>query len=93
MSAYFIANIRIDNDDEYQKYIKCVDNVFSKFNGKYLKVDNSPVVLEGKWDYTKLVLIEFPDKNSLNNWYYSNEYQAILKHRLLAAECDTIVVE
>ena len=93
MSVYFIANIKINDEAEYQKYIECVGNVFSKFNGKYLKVDNNPVVLEGKWDYSRLVLIEFPDKDSFNKWYYSAEYQAILKHRLLSAECDTIVIE
>ncbi len=93
MSAYFIANIRISNEKEYQKYLESVDIVFSKFNGKYLCVDKSPVVLEGKWDYSRLVLIEFSDKDSLSKWYNSDEYQAILRHRLLAAECDTIMVE
>ena len=93
MSAYFIANIRINNAVEYQNYIERVDEVFSKFNDKYLKVDNSPVVLEGTWDYSRLVLIEFPDGDSLTKWYTSNKYQAILKHRLLAAECDTIMIE
>ena len=92
MNAYFIANIKIDNENEYQKYLENVDAVFHKFNGKYLKVDKNPVILEGKWDYSRLVLIEFPDKDSLNKWYYSDEYQAILKHRLLGAKCDTIVV-
>ena len=57
-----------------QKYIKSAGDIFSKFNGKYLKVDNNPIILEGEWDY-------------------SNEYQTILKHRLLGAKCDTIMVE
>ena len=92
MSAYFIANIRINDEEEYQKYIENVDEVFNKFNGKYLKVDDNPVVLEGSWDYTRVVLIEFPDEESLNKWYFSEEYQAIVKHRLLAAKCDSIVV-
>jgi len=92
MSAYFIANIRINDENEYQKYIERVNDVFCNFNGKYLKVDNSPVILEGKWDYSRLVLVEFPDKESLFKWYNSDEYQAILKHRLTGAECDTIVL-
>ena len=92
MSAYFIANVRINDEEEYQKYVEKVSGVFSKFNGKYLKVDDSPVVLEGSWDYTRVVLLEFPDEESLNKWYFSDEYQAIVKQRLLAADCDTIVV-
>ena len=92
MSAYFIANIRIHDEDEYLKYLENVDSVFSKFNGEYLAVDSNPVVLEGNWDYSRLVLIKFPDRDSLCKWYQSDEYQAIVKHRLLAADCDTIIV-
>ena len=93
MSAYFIANIRIHDEDEYKKYIAGSESVFRKFKGKYLTVDNSPAVLEGSWNYSRLVLIEFPCKEALNAWYWSDEYQAILKHRLKAADCDTIVAE
>ena len=93
MSAYFIANLKIHDQDEYQKYLIYVENTVSKFNGKYLAVDKNPEILEGKWDYSRLVLIEFPDKELLNKWYYSPEYQEILKIRLSSAESDTIIVE
>lgn len=91
MSAYFIANIAIHDDTEYQKYLERVDGVFQKFNGKYLAVDQSPEVLEGAWNYSRVVLIEFPDRESLKAWYYSTEYQQIVRHRLNAAACDTII--
>ena len=91
MSAYFIANIKIKDEDEYRKYLINADNVFSKFNGKYLTVDQHPEILEGNWDYSRLVLIEFPDKESLKRWYYSSEYQEIIQFRLAGADCDTII--
>ena len=93
MSAYFIANIKIHDENKYQKYLENADCVFKKFNGKYLTVDEKPEVLEGKWDYSRLVLIEFPDKDSLKKWYYSSEYQDILKFRFSGADSDTIIVE
>ena len=92
MSVYFIANIRIKDEVEYQNYMAGVNEVFKKFNGKKLKVDDAPVVLEGTWDYSRLVLTEFPDRESLDKWYYSDEYQEILKYRLSAADCDTIII-
>lgn len=91
MSAYFIANIAIHDEAEYQKYLERVDEVFEKFNGKYLAVDQNPEVLEGVWNYSRVVLIEFPDRKSLKAWYYSAEYQEIVLHRLNAAACDTII--
>jgi len=93
MSAYFIANIRIRDFAGYEKYLQGVDDVFKKCNGEYLAVDEKPEILEGKWDYTKTVLIRFPDKESLKRWYFSEDYQRILRYRLAAADCDTILAE
>lgn len=93
LSVYFIANIRIHDQEEYGKYLKDADEVFAKFKGEYLAVDEKPWVLEGGWDYTKTVLIRFPSKEEFKRWYNSDEYQRILRHRLSSSECDTIVVE
>lgn len=90
---YFVANIKIKNEEEYQKYIDRAGEVFSKYNGKYLAVDNNPEKLEGKWNYTRAVIIEFKSKNDFDNWYNSKEYQEILKFRLNGSECDTILIK
>ena len=93
MSAFFVANVKIKDETNYSRYLEKVDTVFSKFNGKYLTVDKNPEILEGQWDYSLFVLIEFPDTASLKNWYYSDEYQEILKFRLSGADCNNIMVE
>lgn len=89
---YFVANIKIKNYQEYQKYVALVDEVFSKFNGKYIAIDDEPQVLEGAWKYTRAVIIEFGSKSDFEQWYNSESYQKILKHRLAAADCDTILI-
>jgi uncharacterized protein (DUF1330 family) len=93
MSYYFVASIRLNNESEYQKYIEKVDEVFKKFNGEYMAIDNSPLVLEGKWEYSRAVIIRFENEEDFRKWYYSEEYQSILKHRLSGAQCDTILVK
>jgi uncharacterized protein (DUF1330 family) len=93
MSAYFIANLKIHDQDEYQKYLIYVEDTVTKYHGKYLVVDKNPEILEGKWDYSRLVLIEFPDKEALKKWYHSAEYQDILKMRLSSADGDVIIVK
>jgi uncharacterized protein (DUF1330 family) len=93
MSYYFLAQIRIDNETEYQQYIDRAGEVFQRFNGTYLAVDGEPLLLEGNWDYTRMVLIRFDSKEDFNAWYRSAEYQKILKYRLKAARCDTILVK
>lgn len=93
MSYYFVAQIKINNNTDYQKYIDKAGAIFKKYNGQYLAVDNNPVLLEGEWEYTRSVIIQFNNKEDFVNWYYSDEYQNILKHRLKAADCDTILVK
>ncbi len=92
MSSYFVAQIKIKDPEEYKKYLDGVDEVFAKFNGKYLAVDPDPQVIEGNWNYDRLVLIEFPNKIELERWYNSEEYKNILKHRLKAADCDSLII-
>ena len=93
MKHYFVAQIKIHNQEEYEKYLEKVDEVFSGFKGKYLAVDESPILLEGKWNYSKSVIIEFPGKKDFEEWYYSEAYQGILSHLLEGSQCDTILLE
>jgi uncharacterized protein (DUF1330 family) len=93
MTHYFVAQIRIHNPEEYEKYLENFDDIFSRYKGKYLAIDESPAILEGSWEYTKSVLVKFDSKRDFEDWYYSDEYQKILKYRLSAAICDTILLE
>lgn len=92
MPYLFIAQIRLDDPEGYQKYIHKSEEVFKKYNGKYIAVDNNPLLLEGAWDYSRTVVIKFKTKNDFQDWYYSSEYQEILKHRLAASHSDAILV-
>ena len=67
--------------------------MFSKFKGKYLAVDKCPKIIEGSWDYSRIVIIGFESIEDFNEWYYSIEYQEILKSRLNAAKCDSLIVK
>lgn len=93
MSYYFVASIRIRDEQEYQKYLEGATEVFARYRGTYLVVDNEAEVLEGDWNYDRSVLIRFDSREDFRAWYYSGDYQDILKYRLGAADCDTILVK
>lgn len=88
-----MANILICNDQEYQSYLDRSEEVFARYKGSYLAVDSSPKVLEGEWKYSRAVLIHFDKQADFDAWYRSDEYQEILKYRLSASECDTILIQ
>lgn len=93
MSYYFIVRINIIDPAEYQKYIDKAGEIFKRYHGEYLVVDDEPVVLEGSWDYDRTVLIRFDSRKDFWDWYYSEDYQQILKYRLDAAECSAILTK
>jgi uncharacterized protein (DUF1330 family) len=93
MSVFFMANIRIRDEQEYQLYLDRSDEVFSRHKGTYLAVDKKPGLLEGDWNYSRAVLIHFDNKADFEAWYSSPDYQEILQYRLSAAECDSILIE
>ena len=93
MIHYFVAQIKINNPDEYEKYLDGFNDIFSQYKGEYLAIDESPTLLEGNWNYIKSVLIKFNSKQDFEDWSYSDDYQTILKHRLNASKSDTILIE
>ncbi|HLN56495.1 MAG TPA: DUF1330 domain-containing protein [Bacteroidales bacterium] len=93
MAHYFSAQISIHNQEEYDRYLESFDDIFSRHKGTVLAVDESPTVLEGEWKYTKSVLIKFNTREDFEAWYFSRDYQQIIKYRLNAAKCDTILIE
>ncbi|OQX86331.1 MAG: hypothetical protein B6D63_00240 [Candidatus Latescibacteria bacterium 4484_7] len=76
MSCYIIAQIKINDREEYDIYENGFDEIFAKFKGIIVAVDEDPVVLEGEWPYTRTVLIRFPDEKEARRWYESPEYQS-----------------
>jgi uncharacterized protein (DUF1330 family) len=93
LSCYFIAQININDRDEYQKYLDGFDDIFSKYKGIVAAVDEDPVILEGTWPFTRTVLIRFPNKDEARYWYASPEYQELKKHRQRAADSNIILIE
>ena len=93
MSAYIIAQIQIDDRQQYSNYEEGFMAVFEKFNGKMLAVDESPELLEGSWSYTRTVLIEFPSTADVNAWYSSEEYQALAQHRFSSSSANVVSIQ
>lgn len=85
MSVYIVALITIENRDEYAKYESGFMDVFSKYEGEILAVDENVATLEGEWPHTRTVIVRFPDEEEAKRWYNSSEYQALAQHRFRAS--------
>ena len=92
MAVYILSRLTIHDRVEYEKYENQFEDVFSKFDGKLLSVDEEPLVLAGEWEATRSVVIEFPSKESAFAWMESDDFQAISKHRNAGSTLSSILV-
>ncbi|MFX1538142.1 MAG: DUF1330 domain-containing protein [Promethearchaeota archaeon] len=93
MRGYFIAQIKIHDFEEYKKYLEGTDAVLKKYKGDVLVVDENPVILEGEWFYSRVVIIRFPSVEAAEKWYHSPEYREIVRYRHNASKADAIIVK
>jgi uncharacterized protein (DUF1330 family) len=81
--TFVIVQIEIKDRDRYHQYETAGHlEIFDKFSGKLVGVDENVEIVEGSWPFTRTVLIEFPSKELARAWYESDEYQAVagLRH-------------
>lgn len=93
MSVFLIAQISIEDREEYAKYEEGFVEPFVKYGGRLLSGSEHPTILEGSWSCTRTVLIEFVDRAQAMQWYESPEYRAIIGHRLAASEGNVVLVD
>jgi uncharacterized protein (DUF1330 family) len=79
--AYLVGQITVINPEAYAVYSAQVPQTIAAFGGKYLVRGGLATVLEGISRGDRNVVIEFPDRQTAENWYASDAYQAIVKHR------------
>ena len=91
MSCYFIAQITIHDPETYKKYLNGFDEIFENYEGKVIMVDDAPSILEGEWNYTRIVMIRFPDETEARRWYESTEYQHLVRYRWQASDANVIL--
>ena len=90
-----IALVQVDIHDEtlYEEYKKLTPATVAAYGGKFLVRGSEVLVLEGEWNHDRLVLLEFPDKNSVMNWYHSKEYEKARSIREKAATTKFFILE
>lgn len=93
MSVYLIGQITIHDRAEYTTYEEAFMPIFDKFKGRLLAVDEEPEVLEGAWNCTRTVLIEFPTREEALAWAGSAEYQEIARHRWAASTGNVVMIK
>lgn len=93
MTAYALANVKsVQFCDDIAEYLRRIDATLDQHGGRFLFHGGPVTSMEGNWT-GDLILIEFPDRASLDAWYESPEYQEILPLRTRHMQADIIFVD
>ena len=94
MAAYAIAQIRINDPDDYQNYLAGFMPIFERHGGRLLATSkNTTTVVEGSWAFPGTVIMEFPSADAAHAWCDDPEYQALAQIRHRSADANLVIVE
>ncbi|CDX23183.1 conserved hypothetical protein [Mesorhizobium sp. ORS 3324] len=93
MTAYAIAHMRhVTPGPWIVEYLEKIDATLAPFGGRFLVHGGEVEVVENSWPGYAIV-IEFPDRQHVRDWYNSPAYRAILNLRTDNSQSDVVFVD
>ena len=93
MPAYVIVETDVTDPEQYEQYKAASPAAIAAGGGRFLVRGGELVVLEGDWQPSRIVMLEFEDLAAAKRWYESEAYQEVKKLRKGAASFRGIAVQ
>ena len=91
MSACVIGHITVRDEDKWAQYRAQVPATLAPWGAELLFRGQRADILAGQHAHLDTVVIRFPDADTVDAWYNSPEYQALIPLRQQAADLDLVV--
>jgi uncharacterized protein (DUF1330 family) len=93
MPAYVIVETDITDPEQYEKYRAASPGAVAAGGGHFVVRGGELAVLEGDWQPSRLVMLEFEDLAAAKRWYESEIYQEAKQLREGAAHLRMVAVQ
>lgn len=96
MPAYLIAEHTITDAGKFEEYRVKVGPLIARHGGRYVSKPGTLAQLEkdnAVWQPERVVIVEFPDRASLEAWYNSPEYKPLIELRRASAKDMLLVLD
>ena len=93
MAAYVIIETDITDAARYERYKAASPGAVAAGGGRFLARGGELAVLEGDWEPSRLVVLEFEDVAAARRWYESERYQEAKALREGAARLRMVAVQ
>ena len=94
--AFLIVSVQLDEKKgrgSYNEYISKVRPIVQRFGGEYLLRSEKITPLGSGWSPNRIIVIRFPDRESLDRCFVSPEYQAIMNLRTESVNAQAVIAE
>jgi uncharacterized protein (DUF1330 family) len=93
MSAYVIVETDVTDPEQYERYKAASPGAIAAGGGRFLARGGELDVLEGDWQPSRLVVLEFADLAAARAWYDSEVYRQARTLREGAARLRMVAVQ
>lgn len=93
MAAYVVIEIKVQDPQTYDRYKELAPPAIAAYGGRYLVRGGRTETLEGSWEPSRLVVLEFPTLEKARGWWNSREYAAAKKLRQSCAHTEMVLVQ
>ena len=91
--GYIIARVRIDDLEQYKKYMAVSGDAIAAFGGKFLVRGGEYETVEGDPESRRLVVVEYPSYEDAVECYNSDVYQSAKALRVHAGDAQFVIVK
>ncbi len=93
MPAYAILMAKVNDQETYMKYAAKTPPLAEKHGGRFLVRGGTVDTIEGEPYDDRLVILEFPSKQAIHDFYADPEYLAAAEFRKASSETRLLAVE
>lgn len=94
MPAYLIVDTKITDPDAYETYKAQAKPLVEQYGGIYRVRGGEMSVIESDlWTPSRMVVVEFPDREAALAFVHSDDYAPVAKIRHANAQCTVVLVD
>jgi uncharacterized protein (DUF1330 family) len=93
MAAYLIVDLDVFDIEHYLRYQKAIKPLLDAAGARYLVRGGEFRVIEGDYQPQRLIIVEFPSLDAIDEFYHTEAYQALEPQRLACSNARITSVE
>lgn len=93
MPAYVVSMMSIQDPMTYKNYTDRTPPIVERYGGKFLARGGEIMTVEGDPYQDRMVILEFPSKQSALDWMADPEYQEAKKFRHASSTARILLIE